>query len=133
VSSYLDASVLVKLLNGDLRSLPEDGPLLVSSFAAGEVGSVLSRLVRTHELSREDADTWLAEFDAWCDQATTSTETDAVDVRMSSRMVRNFDLQTKLPDTIHIVSAERRDATLITSDRRLAAAAERRGCQARLL
>jgi predicted nucleic acid-binding protein len=127
MKSYLDASVLVQLLNGDLSLSAKDGPLLVSSFAAGEVGSVLSRLVRMRELSMEEANAWLAEFDAWCDQTTTLVETDAIDIRIAARTVRTFGLQTKLPDTIHMISAERHGAMLVTSDHRLAAAADRRG------
>jgi predicted nucleic acid-binding protein len=132
---YLDASVLVRLLNDELELPRVSGEqrLLVSSFAVGEVGSVFSRLVSMGEMPADAADVWLAEFDLWCEQATSIVDTDAADIRAASRLVRRYPLQTKLPDTIHLVLAERHSATLVTADRKLAAAARQRDALVELI
>jgi predicted nucleic acid-binding protein len=131
LSLYLDASVLVRLLESDPSVLDliggESTPLLVSSFAAGEVSAAISRLVRTGDLPSADAAKLLRAFDSWRDAAAEPIATDARDITEGDRIVRDFALKLKLPDAIHLASAHRHGATLVTSDRRLAAAAQDRG------
>lgn len=123
---YFDASVIVRLLNGDetVASLARDETPLVSSFAVGEVGSVLSRLVRTNEIDPSSADAWLANFDEWCEEAALIVDTEAADIRAAARLVRQYSLKMKLPDTVHLILARRLEALLVTGDRRLVMAAD---------
>ena len=72
MSAYLDASVLLPTLIAELSTEAVydclgtgDRELLVSDFAAAEVASALSRLVRTALLTNADASGRLADFDAW--------------------------------------------------------------------
>jgi predicted nucleic acid-binding protein len=50
----------------------------VSDFAAGEVASALSRLVRTGRLQASDGAACLSDFDVWRAAMTRSAETHAV-------------------------------------------------------
>ena len=131
MSLYLDASVLVRLLGSErpvlelVSNQPE--PLLVSSFAAGEVAAAISRLARTGDLSAAEATELLAAFDLWREDAAEAIGTDARDIVEGDRIVRDFSLKLKLPDAIHLASSLRRGATLVTADQRLAAAARNRG------
>jgi hypothetical protein len=72
LSSYLDTSVLLPTLIAEPATeavygcLGADGQeLLISDFAAAEVASALSRLVRMALLTDADASARLADFDAW--------------------------------------------------------------------
>jgi uncharacterized protein len=61
---------------------------------------------------------------------TSPAEVHAVDVRLAGIYVRRFDLGLRAPDAVHIAIARRLDATLVTLDRRLAAAARELGVAA---
>jgi predicted nucleic acid-binding protein len=97
--------------------------LWVSDFAAAEVASALSRLVRTGLLQQNDGTTRLADFDVWRAAMTKAAEVHAVDVRLAGAYVRRFDLALRAPDALHIAIARRLDAALVTLDRSLATAA----------
>ena len=127
---YLDASVLIALLAEEpasgavrrfLRGHREDR--LISDFAAAEVASAISRLLRMRLLTEEEGSTRLADFDAWCATATSAADMHAADARLAYVYVRRFDLGLRAPDALHLAIARRFDATLITLDRRLATAA----------
>ena len=71
MSFYLDASaILPTLIEEDASAaidafvLGSDGEFVVSDFAAAEVASALSRLLRIGELTAGDASARLADFDA---------------------------------------------------------------------
>jgi predicted nucleic acid-binding protein len=130
LSAYLDASVLLPTLIAEPSTEAVfdclgagDRELLISDFAAAEVASALSRLVRMARLSDADATARLADFDAWRAAMSSPAEIGAADVRLASVYVRRFDLGLRAPDALHLAIARRLDATLITLDRRLAAAA----------
>jgi len=133
LSIYLDASVLIPSLIEEPRSaavqtyLTAHPERLVSDFAAAEVTSAISRLLRMHLLDRADADTRLAEFDAWRTRTASVAELSATDARLASLYVRRFDLMLRAPDALHLAIVRRVDATLVTLDRRLARAAEELG------
>jgi uncharacterized protein len=101
--------------------------LWVSDFAAAEVASALSRLVRMGRLQSTDGAACLSDFDVWRAAMTSAAEIHAVDVRLAGTYVRRFDLGLRAPDALHLAIARRLDATLVTSDRRLAAAARELG------
>jgi uncharacterized protein len=134
LSAYLDASVLLPTLI--IESATEavygcldanDQELLISDFAAAEVASALSRLVRMALLTDADASARLADFDAW--RATMSLPVDigASDARLAYIYVRRFDLRLRAPDALHLAIARRLDATLVTPDRRMAIASREMG------
>ena len=131
---YLDASVLLptliiepataavyEFLGGNNREF------LISDFAAAEVASALSRLIRVGRLQASDATARLADFDAWRAATTAPAEIHAADIRLAGAYVRRFDLALRAPDALHVAVARRLDAALVTLDRRLAAAARELG------
>ena len=134
MSIYLDASFLVPMLVDVAASdavksylVASEQELLVSEFAAAEVASSISRLVRMGLLTAAEAVARLSDFDGW--RASTSTPTDVhpADVRLAYAYVRRFELGLRAPDALHLAIAHRADATLVTLDRRLADAARELG------
>jgi len=140
LSVYLDASVILPTLIEEAASAAVDrfmddldDDLIVSEFAAAEVASALSRLVRTGLLDREDASRRLADFDAWRAAAARDLDLQASDVRLAHVFVRRFDLMLRAPDALHAAACRREDHLLVTLDKRLAAAAVELGVRTRLL
>jgi len=134
VSLYLDASVLVPLLVEETASAAIDGLLLahedalvVSDFASAEVGSALSRLVRTGRLSSVTAQRHLADFDNWRAGSADIAEMEASDCRLAGNFVRRFELKLRAPDALHAAICHRLGFQLVTLDRRLAEAARELG------
>jgi predicted nucleic acid-binding protein len=140
VTAYLDASALLPTLIEEATSeavdrfmTETDERLIVSEFAAAEVASALSRLVRTGLLDQADAAARLADFDAWRAAATDDLDFQASDVRLAHVFVRRSDLMLHAPDALHAAACRRADLLLVTLDKRLAAAAEALGVRTRLL
>jgi predicted nucleic acid-binding protein len=140
VSAYLDASALLPTLIEEAASAAvdrfvaeADEPLIISEFAAAEVASALSRLVRTGVLDGGDAAARLADFDAWRAAATDDLDLQASDIRLAHIFVRRFDLMLRSPAALHAAVCRRADLLLVTLDKRLAAAAEALGVRTRLL
>jgi predicted nucleic acid-binding protein len=134
LTCYLDASVMLPILVKEPASVVVDAFMAtvqqepwVSDFAAAEVVSALSRLVRTRRLQAVDGTDCLSDFDVWRAAMTRPAEIHAADVRLADVYVRRFDLGLRAPDALHLAIARRLDATLITLDRRLAAAAREMG------
>lgn len=134
MSVYFDASVLLPTLINEAASSAVDAfmlaggrDFLVSDFAAAEVASALSRLVRMNLLELSDASARLADFDVWRAAATLSVDVHASDVRLANAYVRRFELMLRAPDALHLAIARRIDATLVTLDRRLSVAARELG------
>ena len=131
---YLDASVLMPAVIEEpsstavrelFRNRPDD--LSVGDFAAAEVGSALSRLVRMERLTATEAAERLADFDEWRASATEVAEIDTHDCRLANTYVRRFDLKLRAPDALHAAICRRLELQLATLDRRLAAAARALG------
>ena len=140
MSAYLDASAILPLLMKEPGSAAIDRyvaansePLIVSEFAAAEVASAISRLLRTKVLRAENAELLLADFDAWRASTTGDVDLHASDVRLASIFVRRFDLMLRAPDALHAAICRRADLLLVTMDRRLAGAAEELGVRVELL
>lgn len=140
MKAYLDASALLPMLIAEPGSAAVDAfmesatdGLVVSEFAAAEVASALSRLVRTDRLGGADASARLADFDAWRATAAEDVELNAADVRLAHLYVRRFELMLRAPDALHAAICRRADLVLITLDRRLAGAADALGVPTRLL
>jgi predicted nucleic acid-binding protein len=134
LSVYLDASVLLPTIINEPASSQVDSFLIgtrellaVSDFASAEVASALSRLVRMHSVSKEDALAMLVDFDTWRAAATSTVEIHASDARMADIYVRRFELKLRAPDALHIAVCRRLDLVLATLDQRLALAADELG------
>lgn len=134
MSAYLDASVLLPTLIEEAASaavdaymLAETRELLISDFAAAEVASGLSRLVRMGLLENTDAAARLADFDVWRAAMGSPVDIHAHDVRLAAAYVRRFELGLRAPDALHLAVARRLDVPLATLDRRLAAAGRELG------
>ena len=139
MSAYLDASVLLPTIIEEPASAAVDrfcvewpDTLVVSDFAAAEVASGLSRLVRTRQLEPEDARARLTDFDAWRTGATVGFDLVASDARLANIYVRRFDLMLRAPDALHTAICRRLGLTLVTLDRRLATAARELGLEVRI-
>lgn len=134
MGAYLDASAILPTLIEEPGSLAVDAfiesakePLVVSEFAAAEVASALSRLVRVRLIEPDDAAARLSDFDAWRAWATIEMDFQASDMRLAQVYVRRFDLMLRTPDALHAAACRRAGHTLITLDKRLAFAAEALG------
>src|SRR5215471_19189300 len=94
--------------------------LLISDFAAAEVASALSRLVRMALLTVADASARLADFEAWRATMSMSVDIQASDARLAYIYVQRFELGLRAPDALHLAIARRLGVALVTLDRRLA-------------
>ncbi len=137
MSWYLDASVLFPTLVVEQTSAVVDefllaraNDLIVSDFAAAEVASALSRLVRMDRLTTTEAAYRLANFDDWRAGATEPADMDAHDCRLANSYVRRFELKLRAPDALHAAICRRLDLRLVTLDRQVAAAARELGIDA---
>jgi predicted nucleic acid-binding protein len=134
LSAYLDTSVLLPTLIAEpstkavydyLGAVHQE--LLISDFAAAEVASALSRLIRMGLLTGVDASARLADFDAWRAAMSLLVDIRAADARLAYIYVRRFELGLGAPDALHLAITRRLDATLVTLDGRLATAARELG------
>ena len=134
MSAYLDTSVLIPTLIAEpstesvydyLGAINQE--LLISDFAAAEVASALSRLIRMRLVTDADASARLADFDAWRAAMSLPVDIRAADARLAYIYVRRFALGLRAADALHLAIARRLEAALITLDRRLATAARELG------
>jgi predicted nucleic acid-binding protein len=129
----LDASCLIPTLvqeatSEDVRAyLSTRQERLISDFAAVEVASSLSRLVRTGLLAAAEAVARLTDFQAWRTATSLPAEVQAADVRLAYAYVCRFELMLRAPDALHLAITNRLRATLVTLDRRLERAARELG------
>lgn len=133
--TYLDASILVSALTGDVNTArarawlaANAAPLIVSDLAALEVASVVSRGLRTGRFGRGDADAALRDFDDFRRHAERLGHRPA-DFALAESLIRAFDDKLATQDALHLASAINARATLATFDARLAAAAKARGVE----
>ncbi|MEJ0066785.1 MAG: type II toxin-antitoxin system VapC family toxin [Caulobacteraceae bacterium] len=127
---YLDASVMLPTLVAEATSSTVLGflaaatdELLVSDYAAAEVASALSRLVRMGRLSTDAGRNRLARFDSWRNADTSPIALDNTDVQAAAVLVRRFELKLRTPDALHLAVSVRLGARLVTYDGTLADAA----------
>jgi predicted nucleic acid-binding protein len=101
--------------------------LLISDFAAAEVASALSRLVRMRSFATAEASSALNDFEIWRAARCSAADVRAADARLAYAYVQRFDLMLRTPDALHLAISRRLDATLVTLDGRLANAARELG------
>ncbi|MGI9170799.1 MAG: type II toxin-antitoxin system VapC family toxin, partial [Caulobacteraceae bacterium] len=128
---YLDASALVASVVTEASSPIIDRLLLraetafeVSGLAVVEVSSAISRLYRMGVLSEQQARLRLEEFDIWLARDASLIQQNEADTQAANDFVRRFQLKLRAPDALHLAICQRREARLVTFDRRLATAAE---------
>lgn len=128
---YLDASAIVAILLMEPSSEAVERflrtsrpPLVASSFCIGECSAALAGLVRMNRRSETQATALLRGLDVWIEKSFEITPSQDLDIGQATLLVRRFDLSLRLPDAIHIVTANRVNATLVTLDRGMARAAE---------
>ena len=125
---YLDTSVVVSWLIGDVNSDRADGLLAepdeagfaVSDWTIPEVSSALARLVRMKRLTNDDWSRGLNRFSA---MRTSNFETLAVrsgHFTRAAALVDRHALGLRAPDALHLAIAEAARATMVTFDDRLA-------------
>lgn len=136
MSVYFDASVIVPLfiddpLNDRANRLIEDhSPRpMVSDFAAAEVASALSRLVRIGRVEHTHARAALADFDVWRSRVAGSAQITPADVSVADAYLRRLDLNLRTPDGLHIAMAFRLGAPLATFDVAMAECARMLGVE----
>ena len=134
MSVYLDASVLVALFTEDALTARADDVLrqvldtpIVSDFAGIELTSAVSRRVRTRDLSVDDARHAFDAFDGWVNRGVQREELRREDVALADGYLRRLDLALRAPDAIHIAIAQRLDASLLSFDEKMLAAARSLG------
>ena len=125
---YLDTSVIVSWLIGDVNSGRADGwlaghnqaQLAVSDWSIPEVSSALARLIRMKRLTNADWTRGLQKFSA---MRTSNFETLSVRTGHFGRaaaLVDQYTLGLRAPDALHLAVAESVGATMVTFDDRLA-------------
>jgi predicted nucleic acid-binding protein len=103
--------------------------ICVSEFAASEVASGLSTLLRTQALDANTVHARLVDFDAWRAAETVLIDVESADLRSAGFIVRRFELMLRTADALHIAICRRLNASLVTLDLRLATAARALGLQ----
>lgn len=127
---YIDASALAAVMLrepashavDDLARVRSD-TLFVSDLCLAECTSALAAFARRKNWSRSQTDGLWPELDDWVAIAAQSIPTEAEDVARAISIVRNFDLKLRASDAIHVATAARLEARLITLDKRMARAA----------
>lgn len=127
---YLDASALVPLVVPDPHPRRADAAvrgggatLLVSDFAAAEVASSVSRMIRTGRLSEGTARAALADFDAWTARFANRVFAERADIAAAGAFLRRLDTGLRTPDALNVAIAQRAGAALLTFDAGMAAGA----------
>ncbi len=135
MSIYLDASILVALFTVDALSSRADrflddltSSVVISDFAAAEFVSAVAKFIRTREISRQDAQLCLSNFDTWTRNNARHADTMAADVKAAETFLRRLDLPLRTPDALNIAIAQRSGATLATFDTKMAMCARSLGC-----
>lgn len=127
---YLDASVLVALIDDEPTRplfdslLTQSGAtFLVSDFAMAETSAALMTLWRRRQQSALLTKAELNRLDAWARDFTERVAISSPDIEEAKTHVRHLEVILRAPDAIHIATADRLGATLLTLDRGMARAA----------
>ena len=127
---FLDASVIMAAFNEEESSDRVDpfvrsaaAPPWVSDLVLAECSAAVSRLVRTGIRNGLEATLLFEELDAWAAAFAEIQPISSVDLQQARRLVRQPELALRAPDAIHIATAGRLDATLVTLDKGMTRAA----------
>ena len=141
MTAYVDTSVLVAALTREIPTarvqawlgLQRSGSLLLSEWVVTEFSAALSVKVRTGDIDSHFRTAALARF-----HRLTFTALEIVPIvrehfRTAARFADHYALGLRAGDALHLAVAAERSATLVTIDRRLAAAAAGLGFSATLI
>lgn len=95
-------------------------PVAVSDLATAEFASVISRLVRTHDIDAGDAQRVFAALDAWKVAGPRTIEIQPGDFAAAEAMMRRLQGALRTPDALHAAAVRRTGTQLVTFDKRLA-------------
>lgn len=134
MSLYLDTCILVPLFIPEAYSedlsiwIGETGrTLCLSDIAVAEFHAVVSRLVRKRLIDDIRADAIRAKFESWLTASAELVENIPVDIRAAGRLVRIPFPRLLTADATHLATCQRREMTLVTTDRDLQVVAGREG------
>ena len=133
MSFYFDASVLVAAIVEEPGSAAARttlrrpaGEIIIGAFAAAEVAAAVSRGFRIGRFTEAEARSALEDMDAL--RVAGVNFAPAPDtIELAAHMARDFATKLLASDALHLASAVEAGATLVTFDRRLAAAAMKFG------
>jgi predicted nucleic acid-binding protein len=83
--------------------------------------------VRTRDLTREDGQLAFSNLDTWIARSAYREEVTTADIDTAARILRRLNVNFRTPDAIHTATARRLQATLVTFDQSMAAAARALG------
>ena len=138
--AYLDTSVLVAyycpeaLSEAAEKMILADGQPAVSALTEVELVSALARKVRERELSRENANYVLAEFQSHLNQLLFKripVERDHYSVAFN--WLAQFAIPLRSLDALHLAVAAQNNLELVTADNQLSQSARKLGVRTRLL
>jgi uncharacterized protein len=131
LSVYLDASVILPLFIADTFSQQAEAliannsdSIVVSDWAVLEVSNIIKKSARIGDLTIEQADDILCDFDKWRSQFTTAVLLDSRDLNQAIDLVRHKSLAVRGPDALHLAIAIRLNAILLTFDKGMTKAAQ---------
>jgi predicted nucleic acid-binding protein len=141
LTAYVDTSVLVAALTRELSTarvqawlgLQPPGSLLLSEWVVTEFSAALSVKVRTGEIDSHFRSAALARFHRLTFAALDIVPVAREHFRTAARFADDYALGLRAGDALHLAVAADRSATLVTLDRRLAAAASGLGFSATLI
>ena len=137
---YLDTSVLGPLywdepLSGRIqRIIASSGPPAITQIGEVELVSVISRRVRTGELTRPDALRIVAQFQSNLDEGSFQRlPIEPPDYSRARDLIARFDTALRALDALHLAVVLHHQVTLLTADKALAKAAKRSGANVTLI
>jgi len=138
---YLDTSVVVAALTNESatrdvqRWLDQNAssPLMISDWTITEMSSAISIKVRTGQIDLDQRAAILAAFNRLVVESFHVVPVEGAQFHLAARFAALHELGLRAGDALHLAVAAERGATLVTLDRRLAAAGPALGVMTRLL
>jgi uncharacterized protein len=101
--------------------------VIISDFGQAEFVAALGRKVRSRALTEAEATTAMENFGQWTATSCQRVHVVSEDIAQATIWLRQFDLNLRAPDAIHLAITRRLGAELATFDVGMAAAARRLG------
>lgn len=98
-------------------------PLLVSEAGRLEFFSVIARHARIGTIDKDEAQRIVIDFEHHCERDYTVIPVQTIDFIIAQQWLRLLTVPLKAMDSLHLAIAHANNATLLTADKQLAAAA----------